>query len=253
MDLIYRLLRLLELPREDSLPPFAPAAEDDDFAPLKFPVRDDEEPPEDRLLDFDPREPLLFPPLRDAPLLDPPLFAPAREPPRLDLPRPERLLELLDFFEPEALTPKRWLLRPPEDFFAPEDLPLRDDDDFPPPDGFFALDDFELLPRFADEDRLVLDDLLPELLPLLEDLPEPKPVARFAAPAAWVTARFALSTFSGLVDAFPASAPMTPPTTAPTGPATLPTTAPAAAPASVFEIVGMFSVPEEEDDGLSDC
>ncbi len=159
--------------------------------PLDFPPRLEEEL-------FPPRKLLLFAPLRAAPLLDArlELFEPPRERPPLDLiPR-----ELLDFFEPEDLEPERLLLLLLDDFFAladfllPEDLPPPDDD-FRPLEDFFELDDFEPLPRFADEDRLPLDDLPPELLLLLEDFPDPRPVARFAAPAAWVTARFALSTF----------------------------------------------------------
>ena len=188
-----------------------------DFPPLAFapPDRDELLRLDERLTAFLPREELLF-------------FAP-------------RELLVLDFLA-ELAPPRREL--PPLDFFAPERLPREDlpaVDDFLPPLDEREVDIF-LPPLFFDAEDLRLDPAL-----FFEDLPDPNPVARFAAPAACETARFALSTFRGLVAAFPASAPMTPPTTAPIGPATLPTTAPAAAPACVFEIAGMSSFPEEEE------
>ncbi len=195
---------------------------------------------------------------------------------------------LLVFLPPPELLPVDFL--PPLDFFAPRDLlllvlvpPERRLVDLPtlrlllPPDlappllplAFFALIDLlppVFLPRpllflrpraglFEPPDLELpkLNDLEEAFWPPPEDLPPPNPVARFAAPAACDTARFASWTFCGLVAAFPASAPITPPTTAPTGPATLPTTAPAAAPACAFEIGGMFWFDEEVDPLSDDC
>ena len=131
----------------------------------------------------------------------------------------------LDFLARADFAPARLL--PLGDFFAPAAFRPPEEDDF-----------------FARE------DLRPPLFLLEDDLLEPIPVARLAAPAAWLAARltaaFALATFAGLLAALPVIAPMSPPTTAPTGPATLPTTAPAAAPAVVLEIDGTSRLSEEE-------
>jgi len=176
-----------------------------DFRPLLFLPPDDFAPPE---------RPLLFLP-RDLALAD---FPPPNLPPLLLLTRARLRADLLPVaFRPADFPPP--LLPPREDLLL-ADFRLAD---FPPPE------DLPLL--------FLLRELL--LFLLLDNLRE-RPVARPAAPAACDTARFADSTFLGLVAAFPASAPITPPTTAPTGPATLPTTAPAAAPASAFEIVGIL-------------
>jgi len=179
-----------------------------------------------RVLDFDElfREPRAAPEPRARLLFAPPitpLLAPTRR--LLGLPRPLRFAAL-DLVE--------------RDGFA--EAPRRAVDDFLPRVAFPAPEDLEPAERFAPAD---LDP--PAIDEEDFDLLLPKPAARFAAPAAREMARFASTTFFGLVAALPARAPITPPTTAPTGPPTLPTTAPAAAPACAFEIAGMFSFPLE--------
>ena len=253
-----------------------------------MPPPEEDLPPEDLelldlLLDFEPPDflpPLDLPPPLD---LDPPdflllldllldfelpdLLPPLDLPPRLDFDPP-------DFLPPEDLPPPEDF-PPPDDFDPPDDLPPLDFPPDPPrPELFELLDldpeDFELL--LPPLDLLPPDDFLlppPDLLPpddfvppdflpppdfeLPDDLPPPMPTARVAAPATWLAARFAPSTFCGFVAALPAMAPITPPTTAPTGPATLPTTAPAAAPAWVLETDGMFSLVDEDDSLPEDC